>query len=68
MDLVEVMGKQNRKVPVLLTPNVKTAIDLLNDTREKSGVCADNKYVFAKVRFMQSLNCTNKSKNGQGHS
>jgi hypothetical protein len=38
MDLVEAMGKQSRKVPVLLTPNVKTAIDLLNDTREK-GVC-----------------------------
>jgi len=35
MDLVEVMGKQNRKVPVLLTKNLRLGINLLIDTRNK---------------------------------
>ena len=49
MDLVEVMGKQNRKVPVLLTKNLRLGINLLIETRNKCGVDGLNKYVFAKV-------------------
>lgn len=35
MDLVEVIGKQNRKVPILLTPAIRKGIDLLVATREE---------------------------------
>lgn len=51
MDLVEVIGKKNRKVPVLLTPLMKRGIDLLISTRDSSGVEKSNIFVFAKVRF-----------------
>lgn len=49
MDLVEVMGKQNRKVPVLLTPVMKAAIERLIKHRDMCGVDPRNIYVFAKV-------------------
>ena len=51
MDLVEVMGKMNKKVPVLLTPAMRVGIDLLNSTRIECGVNVRNPYVFAKVSF-----------------
>lgn len=49
MDLVEVMGKRNRKVPVLLTPPMKSGIESLIHFRETCGVHPENIYVFAKV-------------------
>ena len=49
MDLVEVMGKQNKKVPVLLTPVMKAAIEKLIKHRDMCGVDPTNIYVFAKV-------------------
>lgn len=55
MDLVEVIGKQNRKVPVLLTPSARSGIDMLIATRDSVGVPEGNHYVFAKVLY-SSLN------------
>lgn len=49
MDLVEVIGKRNRKVPILLTPAIRKGIDLLVATREEVGISLNNPYVFAKV-------------------
>ena len=49
MDLVEVMGKQNRKVPILLTPVMKAAVERLIKHRDMCGVDPRNIYVFAKV-------------------
>ena len=45
--MVEILGKRNRKVPVLLTPDVKAAILVLNSTREDGNVNNENPYVFA---------------------
>ena len=54
--MVEVMGKFNKKVPVLLTPIMKKGIDLLNSRRTMCGVSPNNVFVFAKVReFMLPL-------------
>lgn len=51
MDLVEVVGKQDSKVPVLLTPQMRTAMDVMVETRELAGVPDSNQYFFAKVGF-----------------
>ena len=32
--MVEIRGKRGRKVPMILTPEVKESIDLLNKTRK----------------------------------
>lgn len=45
--MVEIIGKRNRKVPVLLTPDVKNAIETLIVTRENGNVSPNNEYVFA---------------------
>ena len=47
MDLIHVPGKRNRKVPILLTPDVRLAMKLLSDTRTVCGVPQENKYFFA---------------------
>ena len=45
--MVEIIGKRNRKVPVLLTPDVKNAVEALISTREDASVSSANEYVFA---------------------
>ena len=45
--MVEIIGKRNRKVPVLLTPDVKNAVEALISTREDGDVSSANEYVFA---------------------
>lgn len=45
--MVEIIGKRNRNVPVLLTLDVKAAIVALNRTREERNVIQENPYVFA---------------------
>lgn len=45
--MVEILGKRSRKVPVLLTPDTKEAIELLNKTRSQANVFHENKFVFA---------------------
>ena len=47
MHLVEVFGKRGRKVPVLITPDVKEAIDMLIDKRQECHILEQNPFVFA---------------------
>lgn len=46
--MVEILGKRNRKVPVIITPDLKSALSLLTDKtrRGKSNVKEENKFVF----------------------
>ncbi|KAK3747906.1 hypothetical protein QZH41_010209 [Actinostola sp. cb2023] len=48
LDMVETRGKRGRKVPVLLTPNIKNGIDLLIAKRKEVGIPDDNPYIFAR--------------------
>lgn len=56
MDLVQVPGKRNRRVPILITPNVKEAMDLMVDTRNVCGVPSQNRYFFATDSINGYLN------------
>lgn len=47
MDLIQVPGKRNRRVPILITPEVGNAMKLLMDTRNQCGISIKNKYFFA---------------------
>jgi len=47
LDMVEIKGKRGRKVPVLLTKEVRKAIDILVEKRSEVGVNPDNPYLFA---------------------
>lgn len=49
LDMVEIEGKRGRKVPVLLTKEMKESIDLLTQTRKDVGIPDANPYVFARV-------------------
>ena len=55
--MVEILGKRNRKVPAIITLDLKGAVEVLTDTekREKSNVNEGNQYVFP-VNDVQSLN------------
>ena len=46
---MEVLGKKNRKVPVLLTKSMVAAVEALIKTRDGVGIAASNPYVFAWV-------------------
>ena len=46
---MEIIGKQGRKVPLLIPPDVKQALELFVSKRNDAGVPADNPFVFAKV-------------------
>ena len=47
MDLIQIPGKRNRKVPILMTPDVSAAMKLLVEMRNKCGAPKRNKYFFA---------------------
>lgn len=47
MDLIQIVGKRNRLVPMILTPDVRKAMDILLKTRNDCLVPASNKYFFA---------------------
>lgn len=47
MDMVQVPGKRNRRVPILITPEVGEAMKLLVMKRSSCGVSPCNKYFFA---------------------
>ncbi|XP_030609203.1 uncharacterized protein LOC115796875 isoform X2 [Archocentrus centrarchus] len=47
---IEIRGKRGRKVPVLLTPPMQQALDLLVSKRQECGVPQENVYLFAKPR------------------
>lgn len=46
MDIVKVIGKHGRIVPILLTPHFVENIQLLNETRAVCGVHAENPFIF----------------------
>lgn len=47
LQLVEIVGKKNRKVPVLLTKDMRDALDMLNSKRNAIGVPLENPFLFA---------------------
>lgn len=47
VDLVQIPGKKNRKVPMLITTDVKEAIETLNANRDKVGIPSSNPFCFA---------------------
>ncbi|KAG5862139.1 hypothetical protein JTB14_035810 [Gonioctena quinquepunctata] len=62
--VVEIYGKRGKKVPVLLTPDMKHAVDLLIKTRTLAGISKENPYVFARtgssLEYMRGHNCLRK--------
>ena len=59
--MVELRGKRGNRVPIILTPEAKEAVDTLMDKRETVGISKLNPYVFAKpastthIRFCETL-------------
>ncbi|XP_061767061.1 uncharacterized protein si:ch211-195b21.5 isoform X2 [Nerophis ophidion] len=49
---IVIRGKQGRPVPILLTPKMVCALELLVKYRESCGVLKDNSYLFARPRAM----------------
>ena len=47
--MVEIKGKRGRKVPLLLTEEVKQAMDVLVETRSEVGINPENPYLFATI-------------------
>ena len=54
--MVETRGKRGRKVPIILTPELKTGIDLINSLRSAVGINEKNPYVFARA-YRDSVEC-----------
>ena len=46
--MIEISGKRNRKVPILLTPETKTAEELVIEKRLES-ILQENMFVFARA-------------------
>ena len=46
--MVEIEGKRGRKVPVLLTPDIKGAMDILVKKRQEANINTNNKFFFAR--------------------
>ena len=49
MDMVHVLGKCKRRVPIIIPPDAKLAMELLTDTRDQAGIPEDNPYFFAST-------------------
>ncbi|XP_063226925.1 uncharacterized protein LOC134533339 isoform X1 [Bacillus rossius redtenbacheri] len=47
---IEIRGKKGRKVPVILTEDMQSTINLLVEKREECGVSNSNKYLFPSLR------------------
>lgn len=47
LDMVEIKRERGRKVPLLLTEEVKQAMDVLVETRSEVGINPENPYLFA---------------------
>lgn len=63
--MVEIRGKRGRKVPVILTGEMISSIDLLIKTRKAVGIPDGNPYVFARpnrqsLEYMRSWDCLRK--------
>lgn len=62
---VEIVGKRGNTVPVILTSDMRTQIDMLVATRDQAGISADNPYVFARtcygsLSFIRGADCLRK--------
>lgn len=44
---IEIKGKRDRNVPVLLTPTMRELLDLMLSLRKEVGVSSENNYLFA---------------------
>lgn len=47
LKVVQVVGKRTRPVPILLTEDMYSSMNVLNATRVQCGVCEGNKFFFA---------------------
>ena len=47
LDMVQTQGKQNKRVPIILTPDMIASIDNLVKHREEVGIKTQNRYLFA---------------------
>ena len=47
LERVEIRGKRGRKVPVLLTKEMKSSLDVLVEARDHAGVSKTNQFLFA---------------------
>ena len=61
--MVQTQGKQNKRVPILLLPDIVRAIEVLNETRNECGISSTNPYVFANgadghISSWKALNTT----------
>ena len=48
---IEIIGKQGRTVPVILTDEIKTWLNLMVQTRTDVGVHPDNNFFFARLCY-----------------
>lgn len=65
LSLIMTRGKRDRGVPIILTPDMKESVELLNMTREVAGVNPDNPYIFAcpsgqSLQPLRGYNCLRK--------
>jgi len=56
MDMVQVPGKRHRRVPILITPEIGSAVDLLVDTRKQCDISQQNRYFFETDSIDRHLN------------
>ncbi|XP_067357520.1 uncharacterized protein [Channa argus] len=57
---ITIVGKRGRKVPVLLTPDMRESLDTLTEKREECGVFNENGYLFAlpqSVHYLRGSDC-----------
>lgn len=64
LTVVDIIGKRGRKVPVLLTKEMKESVDFLLATRKVVGVPEENPFVFARLgdlnSYMRGHDCIKK--------
>ncbi|XP_014873036.1 uncharacterized protein LOC106936497 [Poecilia latipinna] len=57
---ITIVGKRGRKVPVLLSPQMKESLDTLTEKREECGVLKENLYLFAlpnSFHYLRGSDC-----------
>ncbi|KAL3971540.1 a disintegrin and metalloproteinase with thrombospondin motifs 2 [Sarotherodon galilaeus] len=52
---IEIKGKRGRKVPILLTPDMMTSMDLLVNTRRDCEVLDENPFMFARPKALTHI-------------
>lgn len=53
--LVEIVGKRQRKVPIILTPDVTSALERLFVKRQETGILQDNSFVFVMPNSLKHI-------------